>query len=132
MATKKNSAIDQKKLREMSAPAVATHMEGLIAAHAATAKDGRLEVATALAMTSSKITVDASVIPFTTVPADTFDRTFDDNQIGINTGDLVRLFIANLKSLLPGIASSLDQIPENPAMQIELVARFVRLALLQP
>ena len=131
MATKKKGTVDQKKLRAMSAPVVTTHMEGLIAAHEATAKDGRLEVATALAMTSSKVTVDATATPFTTVPADAFDRTFDDNQIGINTGDLVRLFIANLKSLLPRIASSLAQIPENPAMQIELVARFVRLALLQ-
>jgi hypothetical protein len=132
MATKKKPAVNQKKLRAMNAKAVTVHMEGLIAAHAATAQDGRLEVATALAMTSDKITVDSTTDPFTTVPADAFDRTFDDNQIGINTADLVRLFIANLKSLLSGIASSLDQLPENPAMQIELVARFVRLALLQP
>jgi hypothetical protein len=132
MPTKNKDAVNQKKLRAMSAPAVTKHMEGLIAAHQATAQDGRLEVATALAMTSSKVTVDATTDPFATVPADAFDRTFDDNQIGINTADLVRLFIANLKSLLPGIASSLDQIPENPAMKIELVARLVRLALLQP
>ena len=131
MATKQKPVVNQKKLRAMSAPAVEKHMQGLIAAHEATAQDGRLEVATALAMTSSTVTVDATTQPFTTVPDDAFDRTFDDDEIGINTADLVRLFIANLKSLLPGIADSLDQLPENPAMKIEQVARFVRLALLQ-
>lgn len=131
MATKKN-AVAQKKLRTMSAPAVTSHMQGLITAHAATAQDGRLEIATALAMTSSKVTVDATTDPFTTVPANAFDLSFNDNQIGITTADLVRLFIANLKSLLPGIASSLDQIPENPAMAIADVATLVMLALLQP
>jgi hypothetical protein len=120
-----------KKLKTMDAASATAHMEGLIAAHEATAQDGRLEVATALAMTSSLVTVDASTEPFSTTPENLFTLTFDDNQVGINTGDLVRTFLANLKSLLPQIATNLDQVPENPAMQISLVVRFVRLALLQ-
>ena len=115
----------------MNADGIAAHMEGLIAATEATARDGRLEVATALAMTSDKVTVDASTQPFTTEPADVFALTFADSKVGITTPDLVRTFVANLKRLLPEIAPNLDQIPENPAMQIRLVVRFVRLALLQ-
>jgi hypothetical protein len=130
MAAKKK-VVPQKTLRAMSAAGVTKHMEGLIAAHEATASDGRLEIATALAMTSDKVTVDASTDPFTTTPGSLFTLTFNDNQVGITTADLVRTFIANLKGLLPQIATSLDQIPENPAMKIQLVVRFVRLALLQ-
>jgi hypothetical protein len=120
-----------KNAKAMDAASATAHMEGLIAAHEATAQDGRLEVATALAMTSSLVTVNATTEPFTTIPANLLALTFDDNQVGIDTADLVRTFVANLKSLLPGIAANLDQIPENPAMQIQLVVRFVRLALLQ-
>ena len=120
-----------KKLKAMDAARATAHMEGLIAAHEVTAQDGRLEVATAIAMTSDSVTVNAGTEPFTTTPADLFTLTFDDNQVGITTPDLVRTFLANLKSLLPQIAANLDQIPENPAMQIRLVVRFVRLALLQ-
>ena len=73
----------------------------------------------------------ASVEPFATTPANVFTLTFDDNLVGIITSDLVRTFLANLKALLPEIATDLDQVPENPSMQIRLVVRFVRLALLQ-
>lgn len=105
--------------------------DDLIAARESTARDGRLEVATALAMTSDKVTVDASTEPFTTVPPNLFTLTFDDRLVGMTTPDLVRAFLANLKRLLPDIAHDLDQIPENPAMQIQMIVRFVRLALLQ-
>jgi len=128
---KKQAAPPQKQLRAMSPDAVNKHLEGLIQIHEALGQDGRLEIATALAMTSDMITVNASTSPFTTTPSNLFTLTFADNSVGITTPDLVRLFIANLKRLLPTIATSLDQIPENPAMQIQLVARFVRLALLQ-
>ena len=43
----------------------------------------------------------------------------------------MRTFLANLKALLPQIATNLDEVPETPAMVIQLVVRFVRLALLQ-
>jgi hypothetical protein len=103
----------------------------LIAARENTARDGRLEVATALAMTSDKVTVDASQEPFSTNPDNLFTLTFNDNRIGITTPDLMRAFLANLKRLIPEIADDLEHVPENPAMQIQLVVRFVRLALLQ-
>ena len=120
-----------KKLKPMDAASAATHMENLIAANEATAQDGRLEVATSIAMTSDMVTVDANTEPFTTTPANLFTLTFDDNQVGISTADLMRTFLANLKTLLPQIASNLDQIPENPGITIQSVVRFVRLALLQ-
>jgi hypothetical protein len=92
-------------------------------------KDGRLEVATALAMTSDLVTVDARQDPFTTKPPDLFPLTFNSDLVGITTADLVRTFFANLKALLPEIASDIDRIPENPSAVIRDVARFVRLAL---
>jgi len=103
----------------------------LIAARENTARDGRLEVATALAMTSDKVTVDASQEPFSTNPDNLFTLTFNDNRIGITTPDLMRAFLANLKRLIPEIADDLEHVPESPTMQIQLVVRFVRLALLQ-
>jgi hypothetical protein len=115
----------------MNAPAAAAHMEGLISAHASTAQDGRFEVATAIAMTSSLVTVTANGDTFSTKPDNLFALTFSDNKVGITTPDLMRVFLANLKVLLPQIGDTIDQIPENPAIQIEKVALLVRLALLQ-
>lgn len=118
-------------LKATDAASATAHMESLIAAQEATARDGRLDVATAIAMTSDKVTVDASTEPFSTTPPSLFTLTFNDGQVGITTPDLMRTFVANLKTLLPQIAADLDQVPANPAMQIQLVVRFVRLALLQ-
>ena len=126
-AAKKAAALNLK----VDVPAANAHMDSLIAAHADTAQDGRLEVATAIAMTTSLVTVTAGGDTFTTIPADLFARTFNDNQVGITTSDLMRVFLANLKVLLPQISDTIDQIPENPAIQIEKVALLVRLALLQ-
>ena len=97
----------------------------------ADAHDGRLEVATAIAMTTGCVTVNAAGDPFTTNPPDLFTRTFGDAVVGIATPDLMRTFLANLKALLPPIAATIDRIPENQALAIQVVARFVRLALLQ-
>jgi len=118
-ASAKDSAKEMERFRD------------LIAARENTARDGRLEVATALAMTSDKVTVDASQEPFATTPDNLFTLTFNDSEIGITTSDLMRAFLANLKRLIPEIADDLEQVPENPAMQIQMVVRFVRLALLQ-
>ena len=95
------------------------------------ADDGRLEVATAIAMTTGCVTVNAANDLFTTNPPDLFTRTFEDAAVGIATPDLMRTFLANLKALLPTIGASVDQIPENQALAIQVVARFVRVALLQ-
>ncbi len=94
-------------------------------------QDGQLEVATAIAMTSDIVTVNAASVPFATRPPDLFTLTFEDEAVCIETPDLMRTFIANLKALLPSISDSLDQIPENPALVIQLVARSVRIALMQ-
>ena len=130
-AAKKASAqsIASRQLRTMTPAAATVHMETLIASHEATAKDGRLEIVTALAMTTNLVTVQAAGSSFTVDPADVFDKLFQD--VGITTADLVQTFLDNLTSLLPGIAATIAQIPQRPDMAIMLVVRVVRLALVQ-
>ena len=69
------------KLKAMNAASATAHMENLIAEHEVTAQDGRLEVATAIAMTSDKVTVDARTEPFSTTPANLFTLPFNSTTI---------------------------------------------------
>jgi hypothetical protein len=92
-------------------------------------KDGRIEVALAIASVSSLVTVDATAHPFTTDPDDLFDHTFTDPGVGINDTQMAA-FKANLTHLLPEISSDIANIPENANAPIEKVAEFVRLSLL--
>src|SRR4051794_30791496 len=92
-------------------------------------KDGRIEVALAIASVSSLVTVDASEHPFTTGPEDLFDRTFNDAGVGI-ADEQMPTFKANLSKLLPEITGDIRQLPDNANMPIEKVAEFVRLSLL--
>jgi len=117
-----------------SKPAVPQHiavMNSLIATKQAAVgpKDGRLEVALAISATTTLVTVDASTTPFTTIPDDLFDRTFNDAKVGISD-DQMSIFKANLTVLLPEITDDIAQIPENSALPIEKVAELVRLSLL--
>jgi hypothetical protein len=91
-------------------------------------KDGRLEVALAIARTSDLVTV--VVQPPSVDPSDLFDRAFNDNKVGIDDGQM-SIFKAELAKLLPEIASDISRIPENANQIIEDVAEFVRLALLK-
>lgn len=91
-------------------------------------KDGRLEVATAIADTTSLVTVDPTTQPFTTDPADLFDLRFNDDQVGIDNNQM-RFFKASLEELLPEITNSIEKIPNNSNLVIEDVAEFVMLAL---
>lgn len=91
-------------------------------------KDGRLEVATAIADTSSLVTVDPTTDPPTVDPDDLFDRTFNDPRVGLDDSQM-RLFKASLEELLPAITSDIERIPENSNLLIDDVAEFVRLAL---
>jgi hypothetical protein len=91
-------------------------------------KDGRLEVATAIADTSDLVTVDPTTDPFTTDPKDLFDLRFNDDQVGIDDNQM-RLFKASLDELLPEISREIDRIPNNSNLLIEDVAEFVMLAL---
>jgi len=94
--------------------------------------DGDLEVARAIAATSQKVSVDITTVPFTTVPADLFDRTFDDPDVAINTPELMRAFKAQLASKLKSIRQLInDNIPNNPSLDIGLVVQFVFAALHQ-
>src|ERR1700721_1097354 len=106
-----------------SKPTVPSHIatiNNLIATKQAAVgpKDGRLEVALAIAATTALVTVDASTTPFTTNPDDLFDRTFDDPKVGISD-DQMAVFKANLTVLLPEITDDIAQIPENAALPIE-------------
>ncbi|MEK6286506.1 MAG: hypothetical protein AABO57_12255 [Acidobacteriota bacterium] len=92
-------------------------------------EDGRLEVALAIARTSDLVTVDTQTDPVTVDPDDLFDRTFNDNGVGIDD-DQMAVFKAELVKLLNEIESDINRIPENSNQVIEQVAEFVRLALL--
>lgn len=122
--SKKSSTVSRE------APHIAT-LNKLIAAKQASVapKDGRLELALAIASTTNLVTVDTTVVPFATTPDDLFDRTFDDKLVGISD-DQMPVVKANLSVLLPKIASDISQIPDNAASPIEKVAEFVRLSLL--
>lgn len=92
-------------------------------------KTGRLEVAIAVSLTSGIVKVNAAANPFTTDPPNLFDRQFNDDAVRIEDGEM-RLFKANLASLLPEISSDIEEIPENANQRIRKVAEFVRVALL--
>jgi hypothetical protein len=92
-------------------------------------KNGRLEVAIAVAMTSNLVKVDASVTPFQTIPPNLFDLQFNDDEVRINDGQMP-LFKANLRKLLPEIAEAIEEIPDNSNLLIEQVAVIVKFALL--
>ena len=111
--------------------AQATQLDALISNKKAAMapKDGRIEVALAIASVSSLVTVDATAHPFTTDPDDLFDHTFNDPGVGINDMQMAA-FKANLTRLLPEISSDIANIPENANAPIEKVAEFVRLSLL--
>jgi len=90
-------------------------------------KDGRFEVATAIADTTDLVTVNPTD-PFTTEPEDLFDLRFNDNRVGIDNSQM-RLFKASLEELLPEITNDIERIPNNANLVIEDVAEFVMLAL---
>jgi hypothetical protein len=95
-------------------------------AHSSETPDGRLEVAQAIASTTKKVSVDPTTVPFTTRPDNLFDLTFNDDNVGIDDEDLMKVFKAFLKKGLPSIAQLIeDKIPANPNLEIELVAQFV-------
>lgn len=91
-------------------------------------KDGRLEVATAIADTTELVTVDPTTTPITIIPDDLFDRRFNDNRVGIDDNQM-RLFKSSLEALLPEIERDIERIPENSNLLIDDVGEFVRLAL---
>jgi hypothetical protein len=92
------------------------------------ATDGRLEIALAIAGTTQKVKVDPTKHPFETTPDDLFDRTFNDEQVGIDDTQM-EVFKANLTLLLPEIKSDIAQIPDNASLKIDQVAQFIELAL---
>lgn len=92
-------------------------------------KDGRIEVALAIAGTTQLVKVDPTSHPFTTVPANLFDRQFNDQKVAINDAQMA-VFKANLTLLLPEIKADIAKIPESSNLVIEDVAELVRLSLL--
>lgn len=92
-------------------------------------KDGRLELAIAIARTSDLVTVDASTDPFTVDPDDLFDRTFNDNRVGIDDGQM-SVFKAELAALLEEIKNDIGNIEENSNILIKDVAKTIEDALL--
>jgi hypothetical protein len=93
-------------------------------------KKGRREVAQAVAAVSGLVEVTLVGTSFSVIPADLFDLTFNDPQVGIDD-DRMTDFKESLKVLLEedDISATIDQIPENSNIVIEQVAEIVRLAL---
>ncbi len=89
---------------------------------------GALQVAMAIAAATKNVRVDAAVTPFEPTPVDLLDRTFDDAAVALDRGGMAA-FKGNLSALVPGIASDLQAIPEDPALRIRDVARYVALSL---
>jgi len=88
--------------------------------------DGRLEIAESIATVTQKVTVNVTTVPPTVNPPDLFNLTFADPKVGIDDDSLMRAFKAQLERRLPSIAQSIEQnVPANPALEIELVAQFV-------
>src|ERR1700674_3683060 len=86
--------------------------------------DGRLEVAEAIATTTQKVTVDVTTVPPTVTPNNLFNLAFNDANVGIDDESLMRAFKAQLERRLPSIAQMIEQnVPANPALEIELVAQ---------
>jgi serine protease AprX len=87
---------------------------------------GALQVALALGSATSRVRVDAAATPFEPKPADLFDRTFAD--VALDRSGMA-MFKANLGALLPGIATDVTAIPEDPSLRIRDVARYVALSV---
>jgi hypothetical protein len=106
-------------------------LDGMITAKQASMgpKDGQLQIALAIAATTTLVTVNTTSIPFSVDPDDLFDLTFSDAKVGISD-DQMPVFKANLTVLLSEITSDIAQIPENASLPIGKVADFVRLSLL--
>jgi hypothetical protein len=92
-------------------------------------RDGRSEIARAIASVSSLVQVNLATDPATTDPEDLFDHKFSDPQVGIDDSQMIA-FKRYLQACLPGIYKNIEQIPENASQEIEEVAEFVRCALL--
>ena len=94
------------------------------------ARDGALELATAIAAISGAVRLDGSREPFVTEPAGLFDRSFAEVGIGEEQMALLR---GQLKRLLPEIAQELDdnaRVLDQPGHRIDDYWAFVRVALL--
>lgn len=89
---------------------------------------GALEVAMAIAASTNNVRVDATSSPFAVTPSDLFDKTFADPAVGLDRTGLTN-FKANLSALLPGIASDVQAIPEDPSLRVSDVAKLVALSL---
>jgi hypothetical protein len=92
-------------------------------------QDGRLEVAAAIAMLSTKVTVHLTPT-LSMTPANLFDLTFDDSQVGL-TDNMMPAFKDLLALRLPQIATQIqNDIPDDANVKIRLVATLVHVALL--
>ena len=94
----------------------------------ASQRQGALQVALAIAAVTGKVRVDATAEPFAIKPANLLDRSFDDPAVALDRSGMAA-FKGNLSALLPGITSDVRALPENPALRISDVAKYVALSL---
>jgi hypothetical protein len=125
MAKKKKAS----SVKAPSATAATRAMDRLITDKEREVGDGSLQVILAIASVTSLVTVDTTTAPPTFEPRDLGQRTFNDVKVGLSNTQMA-IFKANLTTLVPQIAADVARIPENAALKIADVAKFVRLALL--
>src|SRR5690348_5181878 len=92
-----------------------SHLDQLIADKKLAVTTGAIQVAIAIAATTTNVTVNTSTNPPTVTPADLGSRTFA--SLGMDD-PLVAIFKANLKVLLDFIADEIDNLPDNANMNI--------------
>jgi hypothetical protein len=90
-------------------------------------RHGAQQVAMAIAASTRRVKLDASGEAVAIEPAHLLDRTFGDPQVGIDRRGMAS-FKAHLTTLLPEIAADVRAIPEDPALGIADIVKYVTLS----
>ncbi len=94
-------------------------------------RDGRFEIAVALAMTSNWVTVDARSRPFVTNPPNLFELEF--NWLDLRNEEKLERFKYNLSQLLPDVRDEIRRLPVHEWETVgEFADRLRRLLARQP
>jgi hypothetical protein len=91
--------------------------------------DGSLKVILAIASITDLVTVNLSTTPPTFKPANLDTLALNDAAVGISD-EQMPIFRANLREMLPQIASAIDQIPDNASATVDQIAEVVNTALM--
>jgi len=100
-------------------------VDALIVKHTGSMDPGVIPVLISVASCAPGVTVDASSLPPKTIPEDLLSRTFDDQEVGINTPDRMATWKQNLARLLPGLETQISEMPDVPSLRIGDAVRYI-------